>query len=211
MRLAKKHEPSLKLIQKKTDKILADGKFPVLLGGEHTLSYAPFLAAFKRFKNLSVLHFDAHTDLRSSYEGTPYSHACVIHQIQRHTHQIVSIGIRSMCQEERDLVRKRKIHVFYDHEIQSGLPVKKILDLLTENVYLTIDLDVFNPAFLPAVGTPEPGGIDWYPTLKLLRTVFENRNVVGADIVELCPHKGDISSDFIAAKLAYKIIGYKFA
>jgi len=202
---------TLDKIQSAVAKILEDGKFPVILGGEHTISYPVFLAFHKRYPDLSLLHLDAHTDLRDQYLDDPFSHACVMRRIRAHNKNIVSIGIRSMSQEEVEYVEKEKPIIHYDHEIHTnGLPIDQILKQLTNDVYITFDLDAVNPSELPSVGTPEPGGLSWYQVVELFEQVFANKNVVGVDIVELKPDQVNKHSDFWAAKMIYKMIGLKF-
>lgn len=202
---------SLHKIERAVAQILQDGKLPVVLGGEHTISSPDFLAFHQRYNNLSVLHLDAHTDLRDQYLDDPYSHACVLRRIREHTKNIISVGIRSMSQEEADYIKQEKPVIYYDHEIQrSGLPIEQILSGLTENVFITFDLDAINPAELPSVGTPEPGGLGWYQVAELFESVFAKKNVVGFDVVELKPDAVNAHSDFWAARMIYKMIGLKF-
>ncbi|MGB9599475.1 MAG: agmatinase [Myxococcota bacterium] len=191
-------------------RFISDGKFLIMLGGEHSISTGVVRNLVKSYKNFSVLQIDAHSDLRYSYEGTKYNHACVMRRI-RELCPAVQVGIRSMCEEEAAFIRKNKIKIFYSEYIK-GHPeyINEVISHLSENVYITIDLDGLDPSIMPAVGTPEPGGLLWYDILRLLREVFKNRNVVGADVVELSPLPPDISSDFLAAKLVYKLIGYKY-
>ncbi|PID90922.1 MAG: agmatinase [Bacteroidetes bacterium] len=190
------------------DRLIAEGKFVVSIGGEHSVSIGPIQAHAKHYENLTVLQIDAHTDLRSEYEGSPYNHACVMARAQE-VADIVQIGIRSMDAGEK--VRLDPQRVFWAHAIvgQSGWE-QKAIDLMSQNVYITIDLDGFDPSICPSTGTPEPGGLQWYPTLQFLRQVFESRNVVGFDIVELCPNDLDKASDFLAAKLLYRMLAFKF-
>lgn len=204
-------QENLTKIQTTVEAILVDKKFPIILGGEHTLSLPVFLAFRKFFPNFSVLHIDAHSDLRQDYLDDPYSHACVMRRIREYTSDIVSIGIRSMCAEEADYIKKEKPIIFYDHQIQkSGLPLENILSHLTDNVYITFDLDGITPAEMPSVGTPEPGGLNWRQVVDLFKRLFQKKNVVGADVVELKPDKINFHSDFWAAKIIYKMIGLKF-
>ncbi len=201
---------SLTKIESAVLRIIQNGKFPVILGGEHTLSYPVFLAFNQRFPELSILHLDAHTDLRDQYLNDPYSHACVMRRIRERTQNIVSIGIRSVSQEEMDYIKSEQPIIYFDHDIQqNGLPIEKILSELTENVFVTFDLDAINPAELPSVGTPEPGGLGWYQAVELFEAVFANKNVVGFDVVELKPDGINLHSDFWAAKMIYKMIGLK--
>jgi agmatinase len=189
---------------------LADsGVIPFTLGGEHSLTLAPVRALRERYPGLSVLQLDAHLDLREQYQGTKWSHASVMRRIRELGLPTVAVGIRSVSQEEADYVHREKAPVFLGREIRAdGIPVDAILDRLTNPVYVTVDLDFFDPAYVPGVGTPEPGGATWEEGLKLLRAVCERRQVVGCDIVELMPIQGNHVSDFFAAKLANKMLGY---
>ena len=195
-------------VQQATGRIWDDGKFPVTVGGNHTVSIGAIRAAAKRFPGLSVLQLDAHSDLRSEYEGTPLNHACVMNRAQECA-STVQVGIRSMCSEELPFAAKSRI--FYAHQIyDSEKWFDEALGALSEKVYLTIDLDVFDPSVLPSTGTPEPGGLSYYQVLHFLKRVFAAKNVVGFDIVELCPNPSDKASDYLAARLAYQLMTYKF-
>jgi agmatinase len=174
------------------EKILDAGFFPLMLGGEHLLSLG------------------AHTDLRETYQGTGHSNACVMRLASRYG-ALVPVGIRSLSAEEHRWTEEQSLQVFYATDICNRWDwQEKVVAQLRPHVYITIDLDVFDPAVMPAVGTPEPGGLHWYEVLKLLRSVCQARKVVGADIMELCPQPGNIAPDFFAAKLAYKLIAYRF-
>ena len=200
------------------DRVLdaAPDRFIIMLGGEHSVSSAPILAWADRLqeqgRRLTVLQFDAHTDLRPEYEGSPYSHASVMSRTQDRV-EIVAVGIRAITSDEMKLVRKSdNIHVFLADEIHTGEEwMDDVLSRLGEDVYITFDVDGFDPSLVPSTGTPEPGGLQWYPVLKLLRRVFVERTVHGVDIVELAPIPGMTAPDFLVAKLAYKMIGYRFA
>lgn len=184
-------------------------KYVVTLGGEHSISAATIAAHVESFKNVSVLQFDAHADLRDEYHGSRYNHACVMARA-REIAGIVQVGIRSADVTERKLIQKAK-NVFLAEDIYDNNKwFKKCLDKLTRNVYLTIDLDVFDPSILPSTGTPEPGGLGWYQVLKFLRLLMMKKNVVGLDVVELCPNPANKGPDFLAAKLVYKLLSYKF-
>ncbi|HEY0671501.1 MAG TPA: agmatinase [Longimicrobiales bacterium] len=189
------------------------GKFVIALGGEHSISSAPILSWVDQLKGkrLSVLQFDAHTDLRHEYEGSPYSHAAVMHRVHDSV-DLVAVGIRALTREERELARASKnIHLFLADDIHSGDAwMDDVMSKLGDNVYISFDVDGFDPSLVPSTGTPEPGGLQWYPVLKLLRRVFKERNVVSADVVELAPIPGLVAPDFLVAKLVYKMIGYKF-
>ncbi|OGQ17237.1 MAG: agmatinase [Deltaproteobacteria bacterium RIFCSPHIGHO2_02_FULL_40_11] len=200
-----------KMLYEKTKKVLEDGKFPIMLGGEHTISYGMFEALFEKYPNLSIFHIDAHTDMREAYEGNPYSHASVLYLMRKSCKKTVSIGIRSMCEEERLYVNENKVPVYYDFQTQkTGFNPKDLLKHLTQDVYVTIDVDGLSPTLVPSTGTPEPGGLGYYETLDILREIFKNKNVVGCDFVELMPIPGLVHGDFAVAKLIYKCIGYKY-
>jgi agmatinase len=188
-------------------------KFIVALGGEHSISSAPILSWVERLKGqrLSVLQFDAHTDLREEYEGSEYSHAAVMHRVHENV-DLVAVGIRALTREERELARQSdNIHLFLADDIHSGDAwMDDVINKLGPNVYISFDVDGFDPSLVPSTGTPEPGGLQWYPVMKLLRRVFKERNVVSADVVELAPIAGFHAPDFLVAKLVYKMIGYKF-
>lgn len=187
-----------------------DGGFVVTVGGEHSISSAPALAWLDRLDgDLSILQLDAHSDLRDSYGGTPWSHACVMRRILEHTPEIVAVGVRSMTSEERAVVRERSITTVFAEELRRDGWVEKAVSALGPNVYVTFDVDFFDPAIVPATGTPEPGGADWWQALDLLRAVFRERNVVGADVVELAPREGQEASATVAAKVVYKMMGYR--
>ncbi|MBI4544509.1 MAG: agmatinase [Gemmatimonadetes bacterium] len=197
---------------------LTPEKWIVLLGGEHSLSSAPVLAWADRLaassppRRLSVLQFDAHADLRPEYEGTAHSHASVMHRVLGRA-DLVAVGVRALTREERDLARgSTGVHLFLADRLQGGAQwIEEVLERLAPDVYITFDVDCFDPAIVPSTGTPEPGGLGWYPVLELLRRVFRERNVVGCDVVELAPIPGLAAPDFLVAKLIYKMIGYRFA
>ena len=192
------------------ERVLDSGLFPLMLGGEHLLSLGMIQAIAQRVDDLSILQLDAHADLRESYQGTNYSNACVMRLASTYA-KLVPVGIRSMSIEERLWAQEQQLQIFYAAAIhqQPGWQ-EQVVARLGPHVYLTIDLDVFDPAVMPAVGTPEPGGLLWYEILELLRLVCKKRNLVGADIMELCPQPGNVAPDFLAAKLAYKLISYRF-
>lgn len=205
------HELSVALreIEAECQAWMAKEKFVVTLGGEHSLSLAPVRAARAVFGELGIVQFDAHADLREEFEGTPYSHACIMRRLHEERFPILSIGIRSLSREEAEFVKANRPPILWGHELESAeshLP--PLLQLLPSKVYLTFDVDFFDPSLVPATGTPEPGGGWWYPTLRLLRMVFETKQVVACDVVELAPIGGQPASDFVAAKLTYKLIGY---
>lgn len=204
-------------VHEATSSVLRDGKLPVLLGGEHSLTPGAVAACREQVPALGVLHLDAHADLRESYHGTPQSHACAIRRVLELGCSVVSVGIRSLSEEEAlyrdraagiDTVSAADVaRVRYDATALNAL-WDGIVARLPASVYITIDLDVFDPALMEAVGTPEPGGLDWWEVTGLLRRVCEARTIVGFDVVELAPDEGPVSCAFAAAKLTYTIIGY---
>ena len=191
---------------------VADGKIPVVIGGEHSLSYGVFKGITEHKKGFSILHFDAHLDLRESYEGTKYSHAAAVKRMCDHPadfNNIVAVGIRSVSPEEMAYVNGNKKHsVFYAHEFYKHDLSDKISSLLGKDLYITFDVDAFDPSIMPSTGTPEPGGLGWYETMEILRKAIRGRNIVGMDIVELAPDKVNHYSQFTAAKLLYKMLAY---
>ena len=192
--------------------LLEDGKFTVALGGEHSLTPPLVSATAKKFKDLSVLQIDAHADLRDEYHGNPASHACAMRRVVE-VCPAVQVGIRSLSVEEAQAMPHLNTSIYWAKDIARA-PLKswiaKVLADLSPNVYLTIDLDGFDPAFVPATGTPEPGGLDWMQVTSLIRAVADHKKIVGMDVVELLPQPGDHASDFLAAKLVYKCLGYIF-
>jgi agmatinase len=190
--------------------LLVHGKFVVGLGGEHTISFGIVRAFAERFPGLSVLQIDAHGDLRDTYQGTPYNHASVLRRISEMV-PAVQVGIRSLSREEAVWVKERGARLFYASEVVGSPTIATtISQALTDQVYITICLDGLDPSIMPAVGTPEPGGLGWYDVLRLMRKVAETRHIVGFDVVELFPIPGNIAPDFLAAKLVYKVLGYRF-
>ncbi|KAA3625353.1 MAG: agmatinase [Flavobacterium sp.] len=201
-------EAMVSAVYKRTKEYILRNKFVTIFGGEHSISIGAIRAFNDCFEDLSVLHIDAHADLRKSYEGSPYNHACAVHEASQTTN-LVQVGIRSMDVSETDYMDDEK--TFFAHEMANDeYWMDNALDALGDNVFITFDLDALDPSIMPATGTPEPGGMLWYETLEFLRKVFSERNVVGFDIVELCPKKEEKSSDFLAAKLYYKMLSYKF-
>ncbi|MDO8494790.1 MAG: agmatinase [Deltaproteobacteria bacterium] len=201
---------SLQAIEQSFGKFLDDKKFPIGLGGEHTISGATIAATAKRFPNLSVLQIDAHADLRAEYEGSPYSHACAMRLAHPHVKKLVEVGIRSGEVNEIAYAKEHdNIEIIYDHERKGSDWISRAINALpTNDVFLTIDVDGFTPSLIPATGTPEPGGLEWYEGLELIRTLFAKKNVVACDVVELMPSSHHHASSFTVAKLVYKLIGY---
>jgi len=197
-------------LRRVASEIIARGKFPVFLGGEHSITPPLVAAVAEKYPNLSVLQLDAHADLRRDYMGTPHSHACAMRRTLEYA-RTTQVGIRSLSTEEAADIPSLNTTIFYDYNMrQDANWMDRVVDTLTENVYITIDVDGFDPAIMPATGTPEPGGLSWYEGLALLRKVIEKRNVVGWDIVELSPMGGNVAPNFLCAKLIYKMLAYKF-
>ncbi len=196
-------------VHKKVSEHLALDKLVVTIGGEHSVSIGSIKAHAEKFENLSVLQLDAHSDLRNDYQGSKFNHACVMARVKEFC-PIVQVGIRSMdiC-EMKSIDRGR---IFFAEDIYNDRSyISKVIDQLTDNVYITIDLDVFDPSVMPSTGTPEPGGLLWYDVLAILKAVCGKKNVVGFDVVELCPNENNKAPDFTAAKLIYKLLAYRFA
>jgi agmatinase len=200
-------EAVIRAVQEQVELELAAGRFPVLLGGEHSVALGAIRAISRKYKGLCVLQLDAHADLRQEFEGSPYNHACVMARI-RELAPIVQVGIRSMDASEKPLLDPRRVF-FAESLLRRPGWIEEVLALLSPRVYLTLDLDVLDPAIMPSTGTPEPGGLTWYATLELLRRLCAERELVGFDLVELCPGSNR-APDFLAAKLAYKLLSYRF-
>jgi agmatinase len=203
-------EPSamLERIHQVTAQLIGAGKKTVMLGGEHTISIGAVKAFKEKYPRLSVLQMDAHADLRGSYQDNKFSHACVMRRIAEFC-PFVGVGVRNLSIEEHAFVQENKSDIFFSHEMKDNYRWKEqVLERLGPDVYLTLDLDVLDPSIMPAVGTPEPGGLLWYETVEFLKDLIEKKNVVSCDVVELCPIPGMVAPDFLAAKLVYKIIGY---
>lgn len=189
--------------------LLSENKFPVIIGGNHTVSIGSIKAFSEYYDNLTVLQLDAHSDLRQIYEGSEFNHACAMARAREYA-SLVQVGIRSMSAEELPYIEKDRI--FFSHELYYDKSLyKKAIRKLSKNVYITIDLDVFDPSIMPSTGTPEPGGPSYFELLHFMRDVINARNVVGFDIVELCPSATNKAPDFIAAKIIYQLLSYRFA
>jgi len=187
---------------------LKTDKFLIAIGGEHTISL-PLIKKHNQ-ENLSILQIDAHADLKDSFENNKMSHACVMRRVFEINKNITQVGVRSLEKKEYDFIKENNIKTFFMKDlIYNSNYINEIINSLKENVYLTIDLDSLDPSIIPDVGTPEPGGLRYYQLLSLLKELFRRKNVVGIDIVELKPNK-ETNSDYIVAKLIYKMIGYKF-
>ncbi len=201
-------ENVVEAVYKNTVSFLKKEKFVVTLGGEHTVSLGSIKAHSEKFENLSVLQLDAHADLRNEYNGSRYNHACIMARVKEIC-PFVQAGIRTMAEAEKWKVDEKKI--FYARNlVKDEHQFKKIPKLLSKNVYLTIDLDVFDPSIMPSTGNPVPGGLLWYETLHFLKELTRQVNVVGFDVVELCPNPHNKAPDFMAAQLIYKLLSYIF-
>lgn len=195
-------------VHKTTKEYIKRNKFVTLVGGEHSISIGTIRAFNECFDNLTVLHIDAHADLRKTYDGSRYNHACAVHEASQNTN-LVQVGIRSMDAMEKSFMDEEK--TFFAHDMVSDeYWIDKAIEAMTDNVFITLDFDALDPSIMPATGTPEPGGLLWYETLDFLKQVFAERNVVGFDLMELCPDPAHKSADFLAAKLYYKMLSYKF-
>jgi agmatinase len=198
-------------IRRVASAVVAYGKFPFVLGGEHSITAPVVAAVAARNPGLSVLQIDAHADLRDTFMGTPHNHACAMRRVLEYA-RATQVGIRSLSPEEAAVAPTLPTEIFYDFNMRHDEHwIERVVDSLAETVYITIDCDGLDPAIMPAVGTPEPGGLSWYETLALLRRVIESRKVVGCDLVELCPIPGTVAPNFLCAKLIYKILSYRFA
>ena len=211
LKIEEKPEFMVNIVYEKVKKLIDDNKFSVVIGGEHSITVGCVKAFFEKYDNFSILQLDAHADLREEYDGTKFSHACATKRYRDICKNIVQVGIRSLCDEEALFAKKNKLNIFWAKDIfDNDGWMENAISKLSKNVYVTLDLDVFDPSIMPSTGTPEPGGLLYYPMLRFLKKVFEERNVVGFDVVELCPNEDDVSSDFTASKVIYKMIGYKF-
>lgn len=196
-------------VEKLVSAWLDAGRLVTLIGGEHSVSIGAIRAFARRYPDLSVLQLDAHADLRPEYEGSPFNHACALHEASQTAH-LVQVGIRSMDLSEKEFLEPDR--VFYAEQIARG-PLDwmdRVVETLAGPVYITIDLDVFDPAYVPSTGTPEPGGLDWYTVVSLLERVCRRHRVVGFDVVELCPHPSNRAPDLLAAKLYYRLLAWIF-
>jgi len=201
-------EEMIKCVYDRATELIKDGKFVVTLGGEHMVSFPVIKAHNDIYDDISILQLDAHSDMRDAYLGNKYSHACVMARVKEVNGNIVAIGIRSLDSSEMDNIDKN--NTFFARDIYNTKNwIKEAVSKLNKNVYISIDLDVFDPSIMPSTGTPEPGGLKWYPVTRFLREVFANRNVIGLDVAELCPTENK-APDFLAAKLIYKLLSYKF-
>ena len=201
-------EDMTNLVYERITQLLEDGKFPVIVGGEHSVSIGAVKACSQNTEDMTVLQLDAHADLRDEYDGSKFNHACVMARIKELC-PAVQVGIRSMDISEKESIDPDK--TFFAKDIVDTADwIQNVISLLSDNVYVTIDLDVFDPSIVPSTGTPEPGGLGWYEVLSLLKNLSSAKNIVGFDVVELCPNENNKAPDFLAAKLIYKFLSYNF-
>lgn len=202
-------EKYLEKINLAVSRICRDGKLPVMIGGEHSITPPAVRAIAEKHPSLTVVQLDAHADLRESYEGTKWSHACAMARVLEIA-PAVQVGIRNLSKDEANRVSKENLPVFFAHKIKGDKNwIENVVNAVkTEDVYITVDVDVFDSSIMPDTGTPEPGGLDWYDVTSILRALSSKKNVVAMDFVELCPQRGHHASDFMVAKLIYKCIGY---
>jgi len=213
-KIKSKLNDSLNQLSEIIEKTLKSKRFPLTLGGEHSITPAIIKPLVKKYSNLTIVQIDAHADLRDGYMGIHNSHAAAMRRcLDNKNVKIVSIGIRNLCQEEFNYFKKnnKRIEIFWGNEMHKWSMEKLSKILKNKDVYLTFDLDGFDSSLMPATGTPEPGGLFWSDAMRILKTVFKNSNVVGADVNELAPNPHLHACDFLAAKLVYKILSYKFA
>jgi agmatinase len=201
-------EAALAELRERYAEVCAGGQFVIMLGGEHTITQVPALYWAARLNDdLGILQFDAHADLRDSFHGTRWSHACVMRRVVDRV-KPVGVGIRAIDLEEKRLIDELGLTMVYGDELGAPEWMDRVMAALPENVYISFDVDFFDPALVPATGTPEPGGGTWGQAMALLRRVFVEKNVVAADVVELAPLPGIVAPDFLVAKLVYKMVGY---
>ena len=205
-----KPELMVGVVYKNIKNLLKDEKFIVTLGGEHSITSGIVMAFKEKYNDLSVLQIDAHADLRKEFEGSRHSHACAMRRTMEIC-PVVQVGIRSLSYEESEFIKEKKLKIFWAKDIvDNDKWFDDSIKRLSKNVYITLDLDGLDSSIMPSVGTPEPGGLGYYQILRFIKKVCEKRNVVGLDVVELCPNEHNVAPDFTAARIVYKLIGYKF-
>ncbi len=204
-------EVMVRRVEERVERYLADGKMVVTLGGEHSISSGATGPYARKHPGMLIVHFDAHSDLRESYHGTKHNHACAGARMREHA-PLIQIGIRSQSPEEREIIDRGEVRTVFAYEMQGTDWAARVLGWIPPGapVYVTIDLDYFDPCLMPATGTPEPGGGEWYPTLRFLKRLSEKARVVGFDLMELAPMKGMHAPDFLTARLLYKMLAYIF-
>jgi agmatinase len=188
--------------------LIKQGKFIISIGGEHSITEGILMSLSKQKNELSVLDMDAHADLRLQYQGSIYNHACSARRMSQYA-KVVQIGVRSISEDEYTYCNKGRVKTFFMHKHRDiNALLRGVLRELTDNVYISIDMDCLDPSIAPAVGTPVPGGFTWFEVIDIIRTIIREKNVLSCDVVELCPNEASIVSEFTAAKLIYKIISY---
>lgn len=201
-------EKMVNMVHKIVKNYIKQEKFVTIFGGEHSVSIGNIRAFNECYEDLTVVQIDAHADLRPTYEGSAYNHACAVHEASK-TCNLIQVGIRSMDVSEREYMDDYQTYFAHDL-VHDENWIEDAVGQMTPNVFITFDLDALDPSILPSTGTPEPGGLLWFETLEFLKLIFKKKNVVGFDIMELCPNPNEKSSDFLAAKLYYKMLSYKF-
>ncbi|MDJ0742059.1 MAG: agmatinase [Xenococcaceae cyanobacterium MO_167.B27] len=204
-------EEMLEVTTNTVSELIKDGKFVIALGGEHAITEGVVRAYHQLLSQpFTVVQIDAHGDMRHSYEGSIYNHACVMRRVLDMGLPTLPVGIRSICREEAELIKTQQIPVIWARDIYYDRDwiQKAIAKITTEKVFITIDLDGLDPSLLPGVGTPEPGGLNWYELTRFIREICVNHQVIGCDVMELSPLSDSVVSEFTAAKLVYKLIGY---
>jgi agmatinase len=201
-------ESVFEIVYNKTKQLLKTNKFLTFFGGEHSISIGIIKAFYQKYPNITILQLDAHSDLRASYLGSKYNHSCALHDANKNSN-LIQVGIRSMDISEKQYLNKEKCFFAEDMYFSNDW-IDDSIRLMTDDIYITIDLDFLDPSIMPATGTPEPGGIDWNKCITYLKTVFKEKNVVGFDIVELAPIENNKGPNFLTAKLYYKLLSYKF-
>lgn len=201
-------EEMFRKVYSRAQELLATDKFLTFFGGEHSVSIGIIKAFYEKHPDITILQLDAHADLRPEYLGTPYNHACALHDASKHTN-LIQVGIRSMDISEKEHLNPEKCF-FMEDIYDNNSWMEQSIALMGKQVYITLDLDVFDPSILPGTGTPEPGGMLWYPMLKYLKKIFAEKEVLGFDIVELAPVEDQPASEFLVSKLYYKMLSYKF-
>lgn len=197
-------------VERRMDAIINDGKFPVMIGGEHSVSIGAIRAIAKNYEEFTVLQLDAHSDMRDTYEGSTHNHACIMARAKEIATNVTQVGIRSTWPaEEGHNIDPERIFYAYKIKEESGWE-EKVSKQLCKNVYITIDLDVLDPAIMPSTGTPEPDGLSYRQVLNLLKRVIAEHNVIGLDVVELCPNDINKAPDFLASKLIYQFLSMQY-
>jgi len=201
-------EAMVKVVTERVGSYIEKGKFVVVVGGEHSVSIGSVRAHAESSEGVTVLQLDAHSDLRDEYNGSKYNHACVMARVKE-VCPILQVGVRSMDSSEKEFIDRSR--VFFAEDIHNRTDwINEAVGKLSEKIYITIDLDVFDPSIMSSTGTPEPGGLLWYDVMRLLKAVSEKKDIVGFDVVELCPDERNKAPDFLAAKFIYKVLSYKF-